>query len=230
MEFEAEVLAEKGISDALDRILIDENCPVIINFNSIFNKIEEIVRGNARHGSCGCGVGVTQGDVELFGDRYLYMKDLSDFANLYTKLIFLWRDKLRRVMDFELVSSESLELLDKLKNIDLFELSRAYFEFAEKIQIVKSEKILEIISRNSVVFEGAQGVLLDKDAGFSPYITRSNTTFNNALLLLHESGFEGEVVKIGLLRGYATRHGAGPFITEDLGLQLIAIQQYVEML
>ena len=228
LEYESQILAEKGIDDSLNRMLLDDNCPVITPFNLIFNQLEELNRGDKRHGSCGCGVGVTQGDVEFFGDKYLYMNDLmGDSGNLCAKLIYLWRDKLRKAKEFELVSEESLALFNGLKQVAIGELASYYQEFAKKVQIVSSEKILEIISQNSVVFEGAQGVLLDRSAGFSPYITRSNTTFDNALLLLHESGFEGEVVKIGLLRGYATRHGAGPFITEDSELQLIEEHNHV---
>jgi len=63
-------------------------------------------------------------------------------------------------------------------------------------------------------------VLLDQKHGFFPYCTRSTTTNENALTLLKESGFDGEVTTHGLLRANATRHGAGPFVTEDSNLHL----------
>lgn len=36
--------------------------------------------------------------------------------------------------------------------------------------------------------------------------------------MLREAGFQGEVTKIGVTRGYSTRHGAGPFVVEDQSL------------
>ena len=69
-----------------------------------------------------------------------------------------------------------------------------------------------------VVFEGAQGVLLDEWRGFHPYTTWSTCTFDNALDLLSEWG--GQAVRLGVIRSYLTRHGAGPFPTEDGDLKL----------
>jgi len=43
-------------------------------------------------------------------------------------------------------------------------------------------------------------------------------TFRNADTLLLENDFVGEIFKLGLVRAYATRHGAGPFVTEDQDL------------
>ncbi|HEU4534990.1 MAG TPA: adenylosuccinate synthetase, partial [Polyangiaceae bacterium] len=70
----------------------------------------------------------------------------------------------------------------------------------------------------AVVFEGAQGVLLDEWSGFHPHTTWSTCTFERALDLLRACGFEGEIARVGVLRAYATRHGAGPFPTEDPAL------------
>jgi len=68
------------------------------------------------------------------------------------------------------------------------------------------------------VFEGAQGVLLDEWRGFHPYTTWSTTTFANAEQLLAEAGQTG--FRLGVTRCYLTRHGPGPFVTEDPGLAL----------
>ena len=60
-----------------------------------------------------------------------------------------------------------------------------------------------------------RSVLLDEWRGFHPYTTWSTCTFDNALELTRQS----EVVRVGVLRTYATRHGPGPFPTERaLGL------------
>ena len=70
-----------------------------------------------------------------------------------------------------------------------------------------------------VVFEGAQGVLLDEWRGFHPHTTWSTCTFDNALELLR--GRDRDVTKLGVLRTYATRHGPGPFPTEDRSLDAL---------
>jgi adenylosuccinate synthase len=70
-----------------------------------------------------------------------------------------------------------------------------------------------------LIFEGAQGVLLDEWYGFHPHTTWSTTTFANALGLLAESGVAADdAVRLGVVRTFTTRHGAGPLVTEDSAL------------
>jgi adenylosuccinate synthase len=70
-----------------------------------------------------------------------------------------------------------------------------------------------------MVFEGAQGVLLDEKHGQAPHNTWTNTTFENADTLLDEIRCKDRF-RIGCLRTYHTRHGAGPFPTENNTLDL----------
>jgi adenylosuccinate synthase len=70
----------------------------------------------------------------------------------------------------------------------------------------------------TTLFEGAQGVLLDEWWGFYPYNSWSTLTYKNADVLLDENDFYGARFKLGLIRAYATRHGAGPFVSEDAEL------------
>jgi adenylosuccinate synthase len=62
--------------------------------------------------------------------------------------------------------------------------------------------------------------LLDEWYGFHPYTTWSTTTFANATALLSEIDVRAGIRKIGVVRSYATRHGAGPFPSEDRRLLL----------
>lgn len=99
--------------------------------------------------------------------------------------------------------------------------TRASFrEFVETVNVVSDEEFNTLIRANDTVFEGAQGVLLDQLYGFFPHCTRSKCTFENAETLLREAGFEGQTTRVGLLRGYGTRHGAGPLMTEDTNLRI----------
>ncbi len=216
---ENQALQEKGVQDGLSRVIIDENCLVITPFHKIINQMQEVSRGNKRHGSCGKGVGQTILDSYYLKDKALFIKDLLDTRVTFQKLKFLWQIKLDLAQ--QLVAQESnqelQQYLEKLKNpLYVEQLAVAYKEFIHKVTIGNQGLLTEILSLDgTVVFEGAQGVLLDFERGFWPYVTKSCTTFDNADRLLVKSSYKGKVNKLGVLRAYSTRHGAGPFITED---------------
>ncbi len=65
----------------------------------------------------------------------------------------------------------------------------------------------------SILFEGAQGVMLDIDYGTYPFVTSSNATAGGACT---GSGIAPHRIErvIGVIKGYTTRVGEGPFPTE----------------
>lgn len=217
---EEEHLRAIGVNDAFERTSIDARALLISPFQQSANRLRELARGNARHGSCGVGIGETVSDSFVLGVEALRAGDLRDRATLSRKL--------RRVRDYK---REQLgDLFTRLQHeaearreLDLFEdpsvleyCVDAFFELASRVTIVDEEGARKIIQAPGVIlFEAAQGVLLDEWRGFHPYTTWSTTTFDNALQLLQDAGFSGETTRIGILRAYATRHGAGPFVTED---------------
>jgi len=216
---EADVLRAKGVTDSLERLMIHESAPIITPFNRLLNRIQEIARGKARHGSCGFGIGITQGDVETLKESALYMRDLGS-SHLRSKLEYLHRRKVVESKDFGVAANA--DLMDTLAFVDMEYYVELFTRFSRRVRVLSDEEFHEIVCENDTVFEGAQGVLLDQRYGFFPHCTRSNTTFENAEALLAEAAFSGEKVRIGLLRGYGTRHGAGPFVTEDPNLFLPA--------
>lgn len=70
----------------------------------------------------------------------------------------------------------------------------------------------------TVLFEGAQGMLLDQDLGFHPHTTWSAVGPSAVDRLASGFGLPESVVHMGATRSYLTRHGNGPFPTEDLNL------------
>jgi adenylosuccinate synthase len=64
----------------------------------------------------------------------------------------------------------------------------------------------------SHIFEGSQGLLLDKNIGFFPHVTRANTGTQNLLSLLGHETLSTYLVT----RAYQTRHGDGPFSNEAI--------------
>jgi adenylosuccinate synthase len=95
-----------------------------------------------------------------------------------------------------------------------------YRGVADRVTLTGDGYLKRLLRQGPVVFEGAQGVLLDEWRGFHPYTTWSTTTFDNAETLLRESGNESAVTRLGVTRTYQTRHGPGPFPTEDPTLDL----------
>jgi adenylosuccinate synthase len=101
-------------------------------------------------------------------------------------------------------------------SVDL--LCDAYRAFADRVPLVDGGYLRRLLRAGPALFEGAQGVLLDEWRGFHPYTTWSTTTFANAETLLAEAG--ETAVRLGVVRSYLTRHGPGPFVTEDPTLEL----------
>ena len=93
-----------------------------------------------------------------------------------------------------------------------------YADFSSRVAILAEDQLFAMIREHGAVFEGAQGTLLDETFGFVPYVTGSRTTLANAEDLILRSGFSGDIERLGILRAYATRHGVGPFVTEEESL------------
>jgi adenylosuccinate synthase len=89
-----------------------------------------------------------------------------------------------------------------------------FHAFGQAARIVDSSYAERLLAEGPCVFEGAQGVLLDEWRGWHPHTTWSTTTFDNVSALC--PSFR----RIGVVRTYTTRHGAGPFVTEDAALDL----------
>jgi adenylosuccinate synthase len=193
-----------------ERTTVDKRCVVITPLHAQLNRFRELARGNGRHGSCGRGIGVARELSLKHGDAVPLAGDLEKFnLTLYEKIDDLW--KLIREETYGL--AEELEI--EKRNVTTFEdVYRMYNKVVFPPRIVDAFEPGECM-----VFEGAQGVLLDETHGDTPYTTWTNTTFENADALLDEAGW-ADRVRIGCLRSYHTRHGAGPFATEDLGLSL----------
>ena len=201
---EAAHLAAVGVPDALGRLTVDADALLTTPYHRAANRARELARGRDRHGSCGMGIGETASYALSAGCDAPRVGDCAAPRVLAGKLGRL-RDRL----------SDELGPLDAPPVPDLCE---AYRAFAAAVPLVDSGYLARVLRRGRVVFEGAQGVLLDEWRGFHPYTTWSRTTFANAETLLAEAGASG--VRLGVVRSYLTRHGPGPFVTEDPALRL----------
>ncbi len=215
---EAEHLEWLGIRDVWERTSVDRDALLITPWQSSANRLRELARGDNRHGSCGQGIGETMADSLEYPELILRVGDVQS-RRLWTKLDALRRHKmaqLRAELGDEPTGTEWESFADP--NLPAM-LCDAYQAWAARASIVDGSYLRSQRDQHELlVFEGAQGVLLDEWFGFHPYTTWSTTTHANALDLLSETYFDGEVTRLGVMRAYTTRHGAGPFVTEDIAL------------
>jgi len=199
---EAAHLDSVGVPDALERLTVDRDALLATPYHQAANRVRELARGRDRHGSCGMGIGETVRYALDHADA----PRVADCAAPRT----LARS-LRRLRD------RLADELGPLGGPEVADLCGAYRAFAERVPLVDAGYLGRVLRAGPAVFEGAQGVLLDEWRGFHPYTTWSTTTFANAETLLAEAG--QAAIRLGVVRCYLTRHGPGPFVTEDPTLE-----------
>lgn len=200
---EAAHLASAGVGDALDRLTVDRDALLTTPYHRAANQARELARGVARHGSCGVGIGETARYALAYPGDAPRVADCAAPQTLARSL---------RLLD---------RLADELGPLEappVADVSDAYRAFADRVALVDGGYLGRLLRTGPVVFEGAQGALLDEWRGFHPYTTWSTTTFANAETLLAEAG--DTALRLGVVRCYLTRHGPGPFVTEDSTLEV----------
>lgn len=217
MQNEAKMLAQKGIDNPMSLMTVDQGCVVITPYHVAANREREHQRGNDRHGSVGLGIGETRAD-EIAGVR-LTVRMLDDVAHTTSVL--------RRIRDRKM--QEGFRLTDcGVNQVDPVMLAEHYAEWVREsgVRVIgNNQDVLKGLGWHDVlVFEGAQGVLLDERYGFAPHNSWTDCTNGNAqecILALDRTLKASDLPLleptqyIGVVRSYYTRHGAGPFPTED---------------
>lgn len=198
---EAQHLQELGVKQPYELLTVDARCPVITPWHISRNQILETERGDNRHGSCGQGIGVTMEDVT------------SDFPHL-TAGELRTNGLAKRLC--EIADHQADAIVDQLGSgaIRSFPLLGSQgLAYSMERACAGLQVVPKFLDRPpyDVVYEGAQGALIDETHGVAPYHTWSNCTFDNAMGMLRG---DEEVIRLGVIRTYLTRHGAGPFATE----------------
>jgi adenylosuccinate synthase len=211
---EAAALAGLGVADPFGLLRVDAEALLTTPYHGAVNRARELVRGTATHGSCGIGVGETAAYALTHPAHAPRAGDCADPRRL--------RARLRALRDWALGTVNDLTGSHvPLPPVD--DVADAYAAFAGRVELVGPDALRDLAGRGRLVFEGAQGVLLDEHHGFHPHTTRSTTTSANALGLLADAGVDvadaEAVLRVGVTRTYATRHGSGPFVTEDPALR-----------
>lgn len=186
-------------------IFIDSFCPVTTPYDIEANKNCDV---NVKDGTCGLGFGKTIARhetlklffMDLFNQNILKAKleNIKDYYNVDKTFSISTQQYLQTKIDIFIDECKTMaNILEKHYNINKL------FDF------------------KNLIFEGAQGILLDKDFGFFPNVTRSNTTVKNAIKIISDLSldiFPKEIFYI--TRAYQTRHGNG-FMSNESQLDLI---------
>ncbi|MBL1076660.1 adenylosuccinate synthetase [Nocardia sp. 2] len=201
---EARALTALGVTDPLSLLHLDERALLTTPIHGAANRCREDARGSSRHGSCGIGIGETA--------RYALDHDAPRVGDC------LRPDVLRRKLlaleeQYRPLLGQGVHRYDPID-----ELMQVYTEFARAVPILPGDQLRGFAEAGRLVFEGAQGVLLDEWRGLHPYTTWSTVEPRNARAMLARIGAPSRV--LGVTRAYLTRHGAGPFPTEDANLAI----------
>ncbi len=221
---EQQALHRLGIQDAYARLNIDPRCGIITPFHALLNRLRETLRGNARHGSCGMGIGEAWRDLQQADCPVLRWQDLTH-PGLAGQLAEIQAHKLSQATALCTAAAIAPRTQRYHVELGLSHLPRwlaetyRYLAGHSPIGTAGPECLTPALrAGQTLIFEGAQGALLDKDYGFAPYITPSCTTFAAARQVAAELAQSVPLHRLGVLRGYAIRHGAGPLVTADTTL------------
>lgn len=213
MAVEAEHLEQIGVRDPWARTLVDRRARVITPYQQAAVRIREQLRGAGAHGTTGVGIGECVADGLEHPEEVLRAGDLSDGRRIRARLA-QQRARKREALRGLGATTEQLELFDDGALIE--RVVDTWRHVAGRLRLLGPDGVAERIgAARRVVLEGAQGVLLDEVWGFHPHTTWSDCTFAGAETLAGDR----EITRLGVIRAYSVRHGAGPFPTaEDVAL------------
>lgn len=199
---------------------LDLKCPVTTHYDVLFNRVVEETRGKNRYGSCGLGFGSTMdrhfnSNLKFYVEHLFHDKRRKDILSSIRKY---YRDKINKGTNFNFDDfdhdSEDIEFeicCDLISDLSKQEI----------VHLTEEKEIFHTTIWDTVIFEGAQGVLLDKNFGNFPFITKSNTTSKNALELVDRYLSPRELELFYVTRSYLTRHGNGHTMEGENELNLI---------
>jgi len=198
---EKKELKERGYNFNL---YYDPHVMIVTPLDVYYNRVREKA---LRHGSVGVGFGAT---IER-NEKY-YKLTCQDIHNER-----LFKQKCLRIVDY--YTDKLGELEEGIFSIDEF--YETCKEFYYEVGICSINHAIKQEDATNLVMEGHQGVLLDKDRGVFPNVTRSNTTCKNAFAVLNALNDLNAIIDIKnwmITRSYHTRHGNGYFEEEEITL------------
>lgn len=202
-----------------DRVFISETCPLVLPYHIALDIAREEHAKNFDKtttmiiGTTGCGIAPAYEDkvarrsiriCDLYNQKNFEdkLKNLADYYNF--QLINYYH---AQPINYKNVINKIMPTCDILMNM-----------------VINVSELLEKARKrgDKIIFEGAQGNLLDIDHGTYPYVTSSHTTSGGVCI---GTGMGPNYIDyvLGIMKGYSTRVGFGPFPTElldNISLQL----------
>jgi adenylosuccinate synthase len=227
--------------DVLARTTIDPRCVLVTPWHAILGRVREALRGAHRHGSTGRGVAEAKLGAHLvagelgrgFADRLAALRatlrataealidargtapDARDAHPGGATSDARNTPRGEPVAHAQAASADALaEARALLARGDDRDLRDAFLDAAQRPVAITATPA----PADHVILESAQGALLDRDHGFFPHVTPSRITRAAAERAAHALGLAGPLEVWGVLRAYHTRHGEGPFPSEDAAL------------
>jgi adenylosuccinate synthase len=206
LQLEAELLG----ADVLARTTIDPRCVLVTPWHAILGQVREVLRGPARHGSTGRGVGEAKLGIHLAA-RDLGPAFTGRVHGLRAALLAIAGGLVDAAVGAPDARDHARALIARGGDGDLL---AAFLEAASRpLAITATPPVAD-----HVILESAQGALLDRDHGFFPHVTPSRITRRAAEHAARAIGLAGALEVWGVLRAYHTRHGDGPFPSDDPAL------------
>ncbi|KAE9632927.1 MAG: adenylosuccinate synthase [Epulopiscium sp.] len=200
---EIDMLTSKGVS--VSNLKIDLRAHVVMPYHKALDGIKEKHRGQDDIGTTKKGIGPCYMDkAERSGIR------MCDF--FYPEV---FEKKVRENVRIKNAIISKVYESDEVFDAD--EIIREYKMYGERLKPFLADTtvlIYEAIKAGkNVLFEGAQGTLLDIDLGTYPYVTSSHPITGGVCV---GAGIGPTMIDecIGVMKGYVTRVGKGPFPTE----------------
>lgn len=201
---EIDELEAAGV-EVSSRLKISEACTLILPYHVALDQAREVSKGAGKIGTTGRGIGPAYEDK--VARRALRVIDLFDMARFEAKLkenleyynFQLTQYHKAEPVDFDTVFQTMRVLAERLKPM-VADVSRILYEMNK--------------AGKPLLFEGAQGTLLDIDHGTYPFVTSSNCVAGAAA---PGAGVAPQMLNyvLGIVKGYTTRVGSGPFPTEQ---------------
>lgn len=214
---------ELGVTDPWSLLTVHRNVLCATPFHGILSRLSELARKNQRRGTIGTGVGTAMLEAEAFPQEAIRFADLVSGE---------FREKLRSIRLRSINEADCIleggfledDIGEVVKNVELLRsyhfavwVEERFLEASQHVSVVDDDYFgSRVLNREgNVVVESSHGVLTDRFMGFHPHVSRLRTlptvtTWN----MLESFGYDGQVIKLGVVRAYQMRHGAGPMATE----------------
>lgn len=200
---EIDGITAKGIPT--DTLRISKRAHLVMPYHKVLDGIKEAYRGEGDIGTTKKGIGPCYMDkAERSGIRV---------CDLYNEEVFK-----AKVRDNVAIKNRMIQYVyEQDIQLDAEEIIEAYLGYAKRLAPFVTDTTVEVHDAlradKKVLFEGAQGTLLDIDLGTYPYVTSSHPITGGVCVGAGIGPTEIDEC-IGVMKGYVTRVGKGPFPTE----------------